>query len=181
MKKDEVLSYLDELKNKNQKLDTFVSTNRALSFFLADFEYLKESKHLTQKDIAKMMGTTQSAVSRIESYKTNPSYKQLVKLSDAVGGELSLSPMGNMSITVPYDLQDKVNELAESEEKSAADWLMEELRKTIENKYSVSDVISNCVSTFVQTNSTRTDINSDEFDMTIDCQCEIHSANHLAA
>jgi transcriptional regulator with XRE-family HTH domain len=162
-------------------LEKFVSTNSALSSFLADFEYLKESKHLTQKDIAKAMGTTQSAVSRIESYKTNPSYKQLLKLSDAVGGELSLSPMGDMSITVPYDLQDKVNELAESEEKSAADWLQEELRKIIEDKYNVSDVISNCVSTFVQTNSTQTGINSDEFDMTAGCQHEIHLTNDLAA
>jgi|WetSurMetagenome_2_1015567.scaffolds.fasta_scaffold23538_3 transcriptional regulator with XRE-family HTH domain len=180
MKKDEVLDYMDELKNKNAKLETFVSINKALSSFLADFEYLRESKHLTQKEIAKTMGTTQSAVSRIESYKTNPSYKQLVKLSTAVGGELSLTPMGDMSITVPYDLQDKVNELAESEKKSAADWLLLELRKTIEDKYSVSDVISNCVSTFVQTNSAQTDI-TNGFDTATGDQCVNPLTDHLAA
>lgn len=36
---------------------------------------------MTQKDIADRMGTTQSAISRIASLKTNPSYKQLLKMA----------------------------------------------------------------------------------------------------
>lgn len=132
MKNDEVLNFMESLENEDEKLASFVKMYEALSAFLADYEFLKDSKDLTQKDIAEKMGTTQSAISRIESLKTNPSYKQLLKMAEAVGGELLVTPMKDMTVQVPYDLQDTVRKLAEHENKTTNDYLCGILRNSIE-------------------------------------------------
>ena len=93
---------------------------------------MKDSLGLTQQDIAEKMETTQSAISRIASLKTNPSYKQLQKMAEAVGGELFVTPMKNMTVRVPYDLQEIVHKLAACENKSTNDYLEGELRNAIE-------------------------------------------------
>lgn len=135
MKNDEVLDYMDSLENEDEKLAAFVKLNEALSAFLADYDFLKDSKDLTQKDIAEKMGTTQSAVSRIESMKTNPSYKQLLKMAEAVGGNLLVTPMKDMTVQVPYDLQNTVRKLAAGENKSTNEYLDEVIRATIEDEF----------------------------------------------
>lgn len=84
MKKDQVLDYIDSLTQEDKDLESYVNLYEALSNFLTDFEFLKDLKGKTQKDIADAMGTTQSAISRIASLKTNPSYKQLLKMTEAV-------------------------------------------------------------------------------------------------
>lgn len=132
MKNDEVLNFMESLESEDEKLTSFVKMYEALSAFLADYEFLKDSKDLTQKDIAEKMGTTQSAISRIESLKTNPSYKQLLKMAEAVGGELLVTPMKDMTVQVPYDLQNTVRKLAEHENKTTNDYLWGLLRNSIE-------------------------------------------------
>lgn len=132
MKNDEVLNFMESLENEDEKLASFVKMYEALSAFLADYEFLKDSKDLTQKDIAEKMGTTQSAISRIESLKTNPSYKQLLKMAEAVGGELLVTPMKDMTVRVPYDLQETVRKLAEGEDKTTNEYLDRVVRDAIE-------------------------------------------------
>ena len=132
MKKDQVLDYMESLEREDEKLASFVKTYEALSSFLTDFDFLKDTLGLTQKDIAEKMGTTQSAISRIASLKTNPSYKQLQKMAEAVGGELLVTPMKSMTVQVPYDLQETVRKLAASENKSTNDYLESVLRNAIE-------------------------------------------------
>lgn len=135
MKNDEVLNYMDSLENEDEKLASFVKMYEALSAFLTDYDFLKDSLNLTQKDIAEKMGTTQSAVSRIESLKTNPSYKQLLKMAQAVGGDLLITPMKDMTVQVPYDLQDTVRKLAAGENKTTNEYLDEVIRDSIESEY----------------------------------------------
>lgn len=132
MKKNQVLDFMDSLEKGDKKLDSYVKMYEALSAFLTDFDFLKDSLGLTQQDVAEKMGTTQSAVSRIASLKTNPSYKQLQKMAEAVGGELLVTPMKNMTVQVPYDLQESVSKLAASENKSTNDYLEGVLRNAIE-------------------------------------------------
>lgn len=134
MKKDQVLNYMDSLEKEDKKLESFVKTYEALSSFLTDFDFLKDTLGLTQKDIADKMGTTQSAISRIASLKTNPSYKQLQKMAEAVGGELLITPMKDMTVQVPYDLQETVRKLAKREGKSTNEYLDELLRKGIHRR-----------------------------------------------
>jgi transcriptional regulator with XRE-family HTH domain len=117
MKNNKFLDYMESLEKEDKQLGLSVKTYEALSSFLADFDFLKDSKGLTPKGVADKMGTTQSAISRIASMKTNPSYKQLQKMAEAVGGELLITPMKDMTVQVPYDLQNTVRDLAKGENK----------------------------------------------------------------
>ena len=132
MKKNQVLDFMNTLEKGDKNLDSYVKMYEALSAFLTDFDFLKDSLGLTQQDVAEKMGTTQSAISRIASLKTNPSYKQLQKMAEAVGGELLVTPMKSMTVQVPYDLQESVRKLATSENKSTSDYLEGVLRNAIE-------------------------------------------------
>jgi len=48
-------------------------------------------KGLTQKELARRIGTKQSAISRLESGKYNPSLAFLKKVAKALGAELKIS------------------------------------------------------------------------------------------
>ena len=132
MKRDQILDYMDSLEKEDDGLDSYVKVYEALSDFLTDFDFLKDSLGLTQKDVADKMGTTQSAVSRIASLKTNPSYKQLQKMAEAVGGKLFITPMKDMTVQVPYDLQESVRKMAAGENKTANEYLEDVLRNALE-------------------------------------------------
>ena len=132
MKRNQVLDFMETLEKGDKKLDSYVKMYEALSAFLTDFDFLKDSLGLTQQDVAEKMGTTQSAVSRIASLKTNPSYNQLQKMAEAVGGELLVTPMKSMTVQVPYDLQETVRKMAAGENKSTNDYLEGVLRNAIE-------------------------------------------------
>ena len=131
MKNNEVLDYMESLEKEDSHLGLFVKMYAALSSFFTDFDFLKDSNGLTQKDVADKMGTTQSAISRIASMKTNPSYKQLQKMAEAVGGELLITPMKDMTVQVPYDLQNTVRYLAKGENITTNEYLDEVIRKTL--------------------------------------------------
>lgn len=48
-------------------------------------------KKMTQATLAKKMGTKQSAISRLESGSTNPSFSQLRKVAKALDSKLNVS------------------------------------------------------------------------------------------
>jgi len=63
----------------------------ALSFALAEqVRQIREDKGLSQAELAEGMGTTQSAVARLEAGGTSPTIPTLRKLADALGVELVL-------------------------------------------------------------------------------------------
>ena len=117
-----------------EKIEDFIKQNMALASFMNDFCLLKEKNKLSQKEIAKNAGTTQSAISRIETMSTNPSYKVLSKLSDAVGGELYITPMGDMTIIVPFGMQEKIKKIADTKGVSVKTLLLELIKNEIYNK-----------------------------------------------
>lgn len=135
MKNEDVLDYMEQLESENDSLNDFSRKYDSLASFLADYEFLKDKKSLSQKDVAKKMGTTQSAVSRIERFKTNPSYFQLKKMSEAVGGELFISPLGNFSLTVPVDLHEKIKSLADKKNESIGEYLQHCIRESVQSDY----------------------------------------------
>jgi transcriptional regulator with XRE-family HTH domain len=105
-----------------------------LSDFLTDYDFSKGSQNLTQVEIARRMKTTQSAISRFEAMKNPPSYDFLQRISEVLGDELYLSPLGSMCLSVPYDLHDAVRLLSQAEGKSVKDYLQACLRDTIESR-----------------------------------------------
>ena len=104
----------------------------ALEAFMDEIEVMKDVQELTQKDIAEKMGTSQSAVSRIATMKTNPTYKQLLKMTEAVNGKLLITPRGDMVYKIPFDLQDSVREIAAIEKLSLSEYIEKTIRCTIE-------------------------------------------------
>ena len=49
------------------------------------------AKKMTQKQLAAKVGTKQSAISRLESGNSNPSFEFLQKIAIALGGQLKIS------------------------------------------------------------------------------------------
>ena len=52
---------------------------------------LRAKKKLTQKALAKKLGTKQSAIARLESGRCNPTLEFLQKTADALGKKLTIS------------------------------------------------------------------------------------------
>lgn len=119
-----------------ERIDEYIKLYKALTSFMNDFCLLKEKNKLSQKEIAERSGTTQSAISRIETLNTNPSYKVLSKLAGAVNGELYLTPMGEMTITVPFGMQEKVKAIADSKGVSVKTLLLNLIKKEINDSFS---------------------------------------------
>ena len=128
---NELGAFFDNLEEEDKSLKDYVSKYSALASFVTDLCMLKGHNRLTQKDIASKAGTTQSAVSRIESLKANPSYNVLRKLSNAAGGRLLITPMADMTVTLPLDMQEKVAALAAAENKSPAEFMLDIIKNEV--------------------------------------------------
>jgi transcriptional regulator with XRE-family HTH domain len=129
--KDVIEKLFDDIRTTEPGFAEFEKTWGALASFLTDYEHLKGLNKLTQAEIAKKCATTQSAISRLERMKGKPTYELLRRLSDAVGGELFITPLADVTITLPYDLHEKAREIAKEEGESVKDLLGKILREGI--------------------------------------------------
>jgi ribosome-binding protein aMBF1 (putative translation factor) len=68
----------------------YEQAGRALRLAL-EIRALREKKGLSQRELAERMGTTQSAIARLEAGNISPSLATLDKIAQALGVELSLS------------------------------------------------------------------------------------------
>src|SRR2546421_9344337 len=68
-----------------------------ISAFRALVHRLRTEAGLTQAELAKRMGTTQSAIARMEGGGTRPTLETLEKLATAVGAELIVGVGENLS------------------------------------------------------------------------------------
>lgn len=100
-----------------------------LANFITDYEFSKGIQKLSQAEIAQRAGTTQSAISRFEAMKHPPTYDLLVRISQALGETLFLSPFGSLSITLPYDLHEKARHIASTRGLSVQDLLLDYIQK----------------------------------------------------
>jgi DNA-binding XRE family transcriptional regulator len=73
----------DEVKNELQK-------NEAEYKIIEEIIMARRERKLTQKDLADLIGTKQSNISRLESGNYNPSLDLLNKIALAVGKELEV-------------------------------------------------------------------------------------------
>lgn len=123
MENDDVMNFINSL--GEEKLE-------ALANFLTDYEMLKGWQKLKQDEVAKNAGTTQSAISRLERMKGKPAYDLLQRVSKAVNGSLFLTPMGDVTVTLPYDLQERARKVAEAHNMTVRNWMNRVLRDNIE-------------------------------------------------
>jgi transcriptional regulator with XRE-family HTH domain len=115
MKTQQVSHIFKEDKEQNSQHALWASQMDALADFIIDYEYLKNLHGLSQEDIAKTVGTTQSAISRLMKMRGKPSYDLLRRVSQAARGELYITPLKEYSITLPYDLHEIAQESAHKE------------------------------------------------------------------
>ncbi len=132
---DEQIIHVDALEERLLSDDaSFAEYHRLwkpLAKFLVDYEYLKGVNRLTQNDIASRSKTTQSAISRLIRMKGKPTYTLLHRVSEAVGGNLFVTPLADMTVTLPYDLHAQAVKLAEAQHISVTELMQKLLRESI--------------------------------------------------
>ena len=78
---------------KNEKVNNELKMNEAEYKIIEEIIMARKEKKLTQKDLAELVGTKQSNISRLESGNYNPSLNFLNKIALAVGKELEVRMM----------------------------------------------------------------------------------------
>jgi DNA-binding phage protein len=90
---DELKRVLAEIAAATLPVDKSAAIHYAeikLKLFM-QFDYISRTQHLTQTELAKKVGMSQSNLSRVWSYKSDPKLSTLLKIADALGVELTLS------------------------------------------------------------------------------------------
>jgi predicted transcriptional regulator len=75
---------------KNKEVQKELKMNEAEYRIIEEVIMARKEKNLTQKDLAELIGTKQSNISRFESGNYNPSLEFLNKIVQAVGKELEV-------------------------------------------------------------------------------------------
>jgi predicted transcriptional regulator len=75
---------------KNEEGQKELKMNEAEYKIIEEIIMARKEKRLTQKDLAELVGTKQSNISRFESGNYNPSLEFLNKIVQAVGKELEV-------------------------------------------------------------------------------------------
>ena len=75
----------------NQEVQNELKMNEAEYKIIEEIIMARKERNLTQKDLAELIGTKQSNISRLESGNYNPTIDFLKKIAVAVGKELKVS------------------------------------------------------------------------------------------
>jgi DNA-binding XRE family transcriptional regulator len=75
---------------KNEAVKNELKMNEAEYKIIEEIIMARKEKKLTQKDLAELIGTKQSNISRLESGNYNPSLDLLNRIAIAVGKELEV-------------------------------------------------------------------------------------------
>ncbi|MCL2006837.1 MAG: helix-turn-helix transcriptional regulator [Treponema sp.] len=76
---------------KNKEVQNELKMNETEYKIIEEIIMARKEKNLTQKDLAKLIGTKQSNISRLESGNYNPTIEFLNRVAVAVGKELKVS------------------------------------------------------------------------------------------
>jgi DNA-binding XRE family transcriptional regulator len=75
---------------KNEEVQNELKMNEAEYKIIEEIIMARRERNLTQKGLAKLIGTRQSNISRLESGNYNPSLGLLTKIAQAVGKKLEV-------------------------------------------------------------------------------------------
>ncbi len=82
---EEYQDYLPEA-----QYDVELATHYMMRDLILDFKQARKKKNMTQEEVASVMETKQTAISRFENYDTKPSIDFLMRYAKALGKELEL-------------------------------------------------------------------------------------------
>jgi len=75
---------------KNKEVQSELKMNEAEYKIIEEIILARRERNLTQKDLAELIGTKQSNISRLESGNYNPSLDFLQKIASAMGKKLEV-------------------------------------------------------------------------------------------
>jgi predicted transcriptional regulator len=75
---------------KNKEVQKELKNNEAEYRIIEEIIMARQKKNLTQKELAELIGTRQSNISRLESGNYNPTLEFLNKIARAMGKELEV-------------------------------------------------------------------------------------------
>ena len=75
---------------KNEEVRNELKKNEAEYKIIEEIILARKERNLTQKDLAELVGTKQSNISRLESGNYNPTIDFLNKIASAVGKQLEV-------------------------------------------------------------------------------------------
>ncbi len=106
------MTYVSELRERWMKNPGFRAEYEAVKptfELMMTLAEVRSSAGLTQQELAERMGTTQSAIARLEGWSSNPSTSTLRRFAEATGTRLKISfePIGDAG---PIDNGDKTAE-----------------------------------------------------------------------
>jgi predicted transcriptional regulator len=76
--------------SRNEEVLKELGNNEAEYKIIEEIITARREKNLTQKDLAELVGTKQSNISRLESGNYNPTLEFLNKIARAIGKELEI-------------------------------------------------------------------------------------------
>lgn len=94
-----------KMKRKSDKLDGYVNTSAYSNtdamiddkMFRMQLVAARKAKHLTQKELSRLSGLSESCISNIESGESSsPTLRSLIKYTNALGVELSVIYSGKI-------------------------------------------------------------------------------------
>ncbi len=115
--------------------EEYVPTTEAtpLEEFILEVIERRGELEINQRELADLLGTTQSVISRFENLGRKPGYEFIERITEKLGGELLITLHGDYTIVVPEDLREKVNELAKKEGFSNKEFLSYLLRESLDS------------------------------------------------
>ena len=106
------LKDLKERLMKNEKFRKEYYRKKPLVEFVNELIKLRSQKGITQEELAKMIGTKKSNISRIENAKQNISYEMMVRLVEALGGQLLITAHGDSTLKLSKKVMEKLKKLS---------------------------------------------------------------------
>lgn len=106
-----------------------------LSEIILECQRLRFEKNISQKLLSEKMDTKQSVISRFENMRRKPNYDFLVRLAHELGCNPKMYLDGDFSVQVPYELREKLLEIAEKKNVDIEKYLIDCIVSAINEDY----------------------------------------------
>ncbi|WP_427365529.1 helix-turn-helix domain-containing protein [Candidatus Caldatribacterium saccharofermentans] len=127
---EELFEKLRKDRETAETLDYYAPLNALILEVVEERTY----QNLTQEELARRLGTRQSAISRFENLGRKPGFDFLQKVARALGGKLFITIHGQYAALVPRKYRELINRLARERDTTPEAVVRELLVEALERK-----------------------------------------------